>query len=308
MKYWNGKEFYFLATPPQQKETSLFDSKFKNSKKLKILQKLKNERHKKFVKNMSEGLNLLEWLQKGKTGDKSSQNHPIKITFPMGFQDVVFEGHLKGISLEGQGRYQWLQGCLEYRGEIRGGLRHGRGLLVLKDPFIFFKGNFENGLKEGKGLLVHCSQNIFKGFFKKGLRQGFGIMAYVPEQTPIVNFEEISAKHSYMINRKKRKAQKFTRFFKPLMRKSLGSNLVNSDKPAQKNLLEVIQILVRAITKNQLDEQNELKGIVLGVKKKDSLRMRWSDGVLLQDGRNLNFKDQTLKDDWKGDLYVGNWR
>jgi hypothetical protein len=307
MKYQNGKEFYFLETPPKMKKNSSFNSKFKSNKKMKIMQKMKFEQNKEIIKNLSEGLNILEWLQNGEIGNKKEKTYPVKICFPMGFQEVIFEGYLNGISLEGQGRYKWLDGCLEYRGEVQDGLRHGRGLLVLQNPFLFYKGHFSKGLKEGKGLLVYSSSNIFKGFFKKGLRHGFGIMAYAPKGTPKIDYKKFE-KNLMNSHTKKRKAQKFKQFFKLQMRNSVGSNQLSFNQTEHKDFMNVINILISAIKEEKLDEQNELKGIVLGVNKKDSLRRRWPDSVLLKDGQDLDFKDQTIRNKWKHDLFIGHWR
>lgn len=306
MKYKNGKEFYFLETPPQVKNEKSQNSKFKSSKKQKILQKQKAKRHKEFVEKLSEGLNILNWLQSGNTNTNSKKTivHPVKISFPMGFQKVDFEGKLKGISLEGEGKYTWLQGCLEYKGEIKSGLRHGRGSLILKDPFLFYKGNFAAGLKEGKGLLLHSSQNIFKGFFSRGLRTGFGMMAYAPEGISKINFKE---NEKDRIGFKKRKARTFKTFFNPQTRNSLGSNL-ESKNNSDVNLGELIHILIKAIKDDNIDSENELHGIVLGVKKHEFRNKKWSDGILLKTGKFLNFKDQKIKDNWKDNLFIGNWR
>jgi NOL1/NOP2/fmu family ribosome biogenesis protein len=92
------------------------------------------------------------------------------------------------------------------------------------------------------------------------------------------------------------------------MRNSVGSNILSFNQPKQKEIMKVIKILINAIKNEQLDEENELKGIVLGVNKKDSLRRRWSESVLLKDGQDLDFKDQTIKDKWPHDIYIGHWR
>lgn len=309
IKYFNGKEFRFLKTPHEGQESISMSSNFATNKKL-VKRKLKKEqiRQKKIVEELSKGLNLLEWMQTGNIKEKKDRQFPVNINFPLGVQKIRFEGNLKGISLDGQGSYSWLDGCLEYKGEIKKGLRHGRGVLSLKDPFLFFKGNFVEGLKEGKGFLLFTSQNIFKGFFKRGLKHGFGIMAYAPEGTFQLTQSNIVEESFNGKNTRKRRPKKFSNFFKPQVRKSVGSNLGCLEQKKATDLMQDVLTLANAMTMDRLDDQNELKGIILGVKKKDYLNRKWCDGMVLKDGSYLDFKDQVLKDGWKHDMYVGNWR
>jgi hypothetical protein len=311
IKYFNGKEFSFLKTPTDSQDQISQSNNFTGKKKSSKGSGKENEKRqnqKEMVEKLSKGLNLLEWIQNGRSIKSQTRHLPVKINFPMGVQKVEFQGNLKGISLDGQGEYKWLEGCLEYKGEIQRGLRHGRGVLTLKDPFLFFKGNFEEGLKQGKGLLLFTSQNIFKGYFHKGLKQGFGMMGYAAKGTPSLTRNNILETGQNLKKQKKRKAQKFTKFFKPHLRKSVGSKAFKFLSRKEVNLENSILTLGKAILRNQLDDKNELKGIILGVNKKEYLTRKWSDGMVLKNGTFLDFKDQVLWEHWKHDLFVGHWR
>ena len=63
---------------------------------------------------------------------------------------------------------------LNYVGQYRNGLYHGKGRLEFKDGSVY-EGQFENNTMNGYGKIFFKDGSIYQGNFKKNLRDGTGI-------------------------------------------------------------------------------------------------------------------------------------
>lgn len=68
---------------------------------------------------------------------------------------------------------------LVYKGELKEGLKQGKGELYNADGYLVYRGTFVNDLKEGEGIEYYPSGSIrLRGMFKAGNPEGFCIEYY----------------------------------------------------------------------------------------------------------------------------------
>ena len=93
----------------------------------------------------------------------------------------VYEGELKLLTFEGEGRFIDKYGN-EYVGFFENGKQTGGGFVYYADGSRF-AGQFSEGLFEGYGEVTYADGSIYKGYFSKGERSGYGEFFYADGST-----------------------------------------------------------------------------------------------------------------------------
>ena len=299
VKYLNGKDLTFLREISGRESNA---SVWKRTQNRNSSRSHSDRRRVDLSRNLQSGMGLLKWL-KGQCDSHRKEDlktRKVSIKFPMGFQTADFEGYLTGDRLQGVGTYRWLGGLLSYKGEISNGMRHGKGILISRDPFIFFKGHFREGLKHGHGLGLLRSGNLFKGSYQGGLRSGCGIMAYATDDFKMILLSQDLNMRSQ--RKAKRRAKKINHFTAKRSRNSMGSQtLIEKDDALdiEKNL----ENLIIRIKGEGLDCENDLKGrnFKTGADK-------WNSQVLAKDGSSFKFSTEKLLKQNVRNVFLGNWK
>ena len=84
----------------------------------------------------------------------------------------IYEGEMKDGLREGRGRLVYKNGAV-YEGEFRNDMCHGRG--VYRSPKgLKYEGDFVNGEREGTGKYTYLNGDVYEGGIKSGKRHGQG--------------------------------------------------------------------------------------------------------------------------------------
>lgn len=87
-----------------------------------------------------------------------------------------YEGFFVNGLFEGKGTmtYRSSSGMITYEGGFKKGLRHGDGILILRNGDAY-KCKFENDVIEGLGTVIYNNGNKYVGNFRNGVRDGVGV-------------------------------------------------------------------------------------------------------------------------------------
>ena len=88
--------------------------------------------------------------------------------------DKTFERNTE----DGTGTDQVLTNKIKYKGDKKGSLRHGFGILYDGDVIIY-EGNFDNDEYHGKGRVTYANGDIYDGCFSEGLKDGLGVLTEI---------------------------------------------------------------------------------------------------------------------------------
>jgi hypothetical protein len=64
-----------------------------------------------------------------------------------------------------------------YLGEIKDGVRHGKGLMRYKSGRLF-EGHWRNDLREGRGYERYANGHTYEGCYHKGKPHGYGVYSW----------------------------------------------------------------------------------------------------------------------------------
>lgn len=108
----------------------------------------------------------------------------------------VYEGEWESDKIHGQGRWTYSSdgsffqgtfhlgsrvygtfatkdGSEEYKGEWKGMIRHGKGMLYMKQ-LGKYEGEFQDDVPHGRGIFKYVDGSVYEGMFEKGIRSGQG--------------------------------------------------------------------------------------------------------------------------------------
>ena len=64
-----------------------------------------------------------------------------------------------------------------YEGELKNGMRHGKGAIILHNGDVY-RGEFFKNKMHGRGVYVHENGNMYEGQFRNGKKEGKGSMIF----------------------------------------------------------------------------------------------------------------------------------
>ena len=97
----------------------------------------------------------------------------IETTSELYFEDgTIYKGTIHNNIIEGYGTFFFPTGS-KYTGELKKGLRDGKGIYENKNSNIYYEGEWKNSLKHGKGILKKENM-IYDGEWEKGIINGYG--------------------------------------------------------------------------------------------------------------------------------------
>ena len=109
------------------------------------------------------------------------------------FEDgTIYKGTIHNNIIEGYGTFFFPTGS-KYTGELKKGLRDGKGIYENKNSNIYYEGEWKNGLKHGKGILKKENM-IYDGEWEKGIINGYGNIKWLKTN----NFYEGNFKNSLL--------------------------------------------------------------------------------------------------------------
>ena len=114
-----------------------------------------------------------ELEQEKKNKNKKKKENLIESTSEIYFKDgTIYKGTIHNNIIEGYGTFLFPTGS-KYIGELKKGLRDGKGIYENEKNKIYYNGQWKNGLKNGKGILKKDNL-IYDGEWVNGIINGFG--------------------------------------------------------------------------------------------------------------------------------------
>ena len=89
-------------------------------------------------------------------------------------ENIEINNNTIGRNIE-EGADQGQTNKIKYKGDKKGALRHGFGVLYDGDVIIY-EGNFSNDEYHGKGRATYENGDIYEGNFSEGLKDGLGVL------------------------------------------------------------------------------------------------------------------------------------
>ena len=79
-----------------------------------------------------------------------------------------------------EGIFEWIKNPdgYVYIGNVKGGMRQGKGICRDLEETFFYEGDWINDKEDGKGKYIYTSKDKYEGEFQHGLRHGTGKYTY----------------------------------------------------------------------------------------------------------------------------------